>query len=294
MKVSAWKYSVVVGGIAATGALAVLPAFDFGRTVQEHLERMPQRLFGFGKPLTETAFPEAVPYRMHDGGLISDLSESPYVAGSVYAMQVSCIGNGQQAGQGCEIGAGAWIPVRGAFARKDADSLGATGYYRPEDMALDPDYGDTANPEAARFCWANTGAEDADNFGEVMCAVDRAPNSALATRRTVSTNRFIEGGGRFTQVDNLEFQPGTGILYLIEDNPNGDILACLPDGEDNDIKSDGCVFAVSLKDPSSEPTGLVFMGDGSKAFLAVQHSNDALLPNYDDYPTDDLVEISVK
>lgn len=235
-----------------------------------------------------------VPAVPHPGGNIADLSQSPYVAGSNFAMQVSCVGNNQQVGQGCEIGAGAWIAIRGAFARNDADSLGATGYYRPEDMALDPYYADEAHPAAVRFCWANTGNEGAQNYGEVMCAVDTLPTVSSATRRTVITNRFIEGGGRFTQVDNLEFQPGTRNLFLIEDNANGDILSCLPDGADEDIKSDGCIFVASVKDQSAEPTGLVFSADGRTAWLSIQHSNDALMPKVDDYATDDLIKITAK
>jgi hypothetical protein len=72
-------------------------------------------------------------------GPISQLSESPFVAGNLYAMQVSCT-TGQQYGQGCEAGNAAWVPVSAPNARADAFKNGATGYYRPEDLELDPMY----------------------------------------------------------------------------------------------------------------------------------------------------------
>lgn len=172
---------------------------------------------------------------------ISDLSQSPFVSGFVYAMQVSCVNNTQQYGQGCEIGNAAWIIVNAATARSDADSKGATGYYRPEDLHGDPLYKDAANPAAVRFCWTDTGNEGGQNFAEVVCAVDKEPQTAAATQRTVVVNRFIEGDQEFNSFDNLDFQPRTGNLYVIEDHPNGDIFACLRDGADRDIKSDGCV-----------------------------------------------------
>ncbi len=73
-------------------------------------------------------------------GVITDLSQSPLVAGNVYAMQVSCRDDRQQYGQGCEVGNAAWVPVNAATARDDADRVGATGYYRPEDLERDPNY----------------------------------------------------------------------------------------------------------------------------------------------------------
>jgi hypothetical protein len=225
-------------------------------------------------------------------GPITDLNLSPFAAGKVYAMQVSCLENVQQFGQGCEIGNGAWVEVTAANARADANAGGATGYYRPEDLHQDPMFADAANPDAVRFCWTNTGRKEASNYAEVVCAVDRAPLTASATERTVVANRFVEGDADFNSFDNLEFQPVTGNLYVIEDDDNGDIFACLPDGADRDIKSDGCVKLLSVVDSSAEPTGFIFTADGTAAYLSIQHSNDALMPLVDDYPTDDVLKIS--
>jgi secreted PhoX family phosphatase len=225
-------------------------------------------------------------------GPIGNLSESPFTAGSVYAMQVSCVDNTQQYGQGCEIGNAAWVPVNAATARTDANAAGATGYYRPEDMHQDPMYQDEANPEAVRFCWTNTGNEDGQNYAEVMCGVDSAPLTASNIQRTVVVNRFVEGDTDFNSFDNLDFQPKTGNVYVIEDHPNGDIFACLPDGKDRDIKTDGCVKILSVKDSSAEPTGFLFSADGRTAYVSIQHSDDTNMPSVDGYPTDDVLKIT--
>jgi hypothetical protein len=44
-----------------------------------------------------------------------------------------------------------WVLVRALQARGDADRSGATGYYRPEDLSMDP------NLDGLRFCFTNTG-----------------------------------------------------------------------------------------------------------------------------------------
>ena len=228
----------------------------------------------------------------YTSGAIGDLNESPLAWGAVYAMQVSCRGDRQQYGQGCEIGNAAWVPVNAATARADANRLGATGYYRPEDLELDPMHTDPANPEAVRFCWTNTGNEGAKNYAEVVCGVDAAPLTASSTQRTLVVNRFIEGDTDFNSFDNLAFQPRTGNLYVIEDHNNGDVFACLPDGADRDIKSDGCVKILSVKDSSAEPTGFLFSADGTTAYVSIQHSNDTNMPLVDGYPTDDVLKIT--
>jgi secreted PhoX family phosphatase len=225
-------------------------------------------------------------------GPIARLEDSPLVAGSVHGLQVSCVGNAQQHGQGCEVGIAAWIPVNAATARADADRTGATGYYRPEDLHQDPGYRDPDNPAAVRFCWANTQSEDAGSFGEVLCAIDGAPDRASATERTVLVTRFIQGDADFNSFDNLDFQPRTGNLYVVEDHANGDVFACLPDGADRDLTTDGCVKVMSVRDSSAEPTGLVFTADGSTAYLSIQHSRDDLMPLVDGFRTDDVLKIT--
>jgi secreted PhoX family phosphatase len=222
---------------------------------------------------------------------ISSLIDSPLVSGSVYAMQVSCT-TGQQYGQGCEIGNAAWIAVNAATARADANANGATGYYRPEDLHEDPLYQDAANPNAVRICWTNTGNEGSKNYAEVICGVDSAPLTASNTQRTVVVNRFVEGDTDFNSFDNLDFQPHTGNMYVIEDHNNGDIFACLPDGADRDIKTDGCVKILSVKDSSAEPTGFLFDASGTTAYVSIQHSNDSLMPTVDGYGTDDIIRIT--
>ncbi|MBI5783124.1 MAG: DUF839 domain-containing protein [Gammaproteobacteria bacterium] len=251
-----------------------------------------------GADLDGGAIFKFIPTSLHGGGAISDLSQSPLADGKVYAMQVSCVGNNQQVGQGCEVGNAAWIEVNAVTARLDAVVRGATGYYRPEDLHRDPMYRDAANPEAVRFCWTNTGNESAMHYAEAICGVDAAPNATSmptpsgTTVRTVTVNRFVEGDKDFNSFDNLEFQPKTGNVYVIEDHPNGDVFACLPDGADRDLKSDGCVKILSVKDSSAEPTGFLFSADGTTAYVSVQHSNDTLMPKLDDYATDDVIRIT--
>lgn len=219
-----------------------------------------------------------------------DLTRSPLVAGSVLAFQVSCVGGRQQFGQGCEIGEGAWIAVGAETVRADADRLGATGFYRPEDLHQDPLYrAAVATPNAVRFCWTNTGNEGASNFAEVVCGVD--PNPLSASSRPI-VNRFVEGDRDFNSFDNLDFHPTSGQLYVIEDHPNGDVFACLPDGSDRDIKTDGCLRVFSVRDSTAEPTGFIFDPSGRKAYVSIQHSADDNMPLFDGYATDDVLVIS--
>lgn len=234
-----------------------------------------------------------VPAAPHAGGPIDSLQQSPLVAGNVYAMRVSCREGSSRSftvnhGQGCEVGNASWVAVRAAEARRDANNNGATGYYRPEDLHADPTY----TGEGIRFCWANTGREAAHHYGEVICGTDQAPLQAAADQATVTVNRFIEGDRDFNSVDNLAFQPHSGNLYVIEDHANGDVWACLPDGTDTNIKSDGCVKILRLKDQSAEPTGFLFSADGSTAFFNIQHSDDRNMPAVDDWGTDDLIKVT--
>jgi hypothetical protein len=54
--------------------------------------------------------------------------------------------------------------------------------------------------------------------------------------------------------------------------PRGnDLWICLPDGDDDDTLSDGCVRFASLRDTTSEPTGFIFLASGEAAFVHLQH-----------------------
>lgn len=252
---------------------------------------------------------------------VASLSQSPLVAGNVYAYQASCqprtSGSFPQFGQGCEIGEGAWVKVDPANLRTSAATNSATGFYRPEDGHFDPSY----TGDGIRFCWTNTGNSSAQNHGEVMCLIDTNPGGTgektvddpevnahgltyLADSgedkgfAVAAANRAVEGDEELNQPDNLAFQPGTGNMYVIEDNDFGDVWACLPDGADRDIKSDGCVRVLSVRDSSAEPTGFIFTGDGKTAYVHIQHSDDEGCIDgsdcalFDDYPTDDLIRIT--
>lgn len=229
-----------------------------------------------------------IPANLSTGGTISNLNESPLVAGSVYALQVSCVNSKVQFGQGCEVGNASWVEVSAANARIDANDKGATGFYRPEDLHRDPDY----TGVGVRFCWTNTGNEGAQNYSELMCAIDSKPNEANEAELSVSINRFVTGNLDMNSFDSFEFQPGTGIHYIIEDHINGDIWACLPDGADRDILSDGCLKTISVVDSSAEPSGFFFTADGQTAYLSIQHSADADGTEFNGYGTDDILKIT--
>jgi hypothetical protein len=114
--------------------------------------------------------------------------------------------------------------------------------------------------------------------------------SGSATARAPRRRRSgYEAGGRETGIWSAI---RSNNHYVIEDNPNGDIFACLPDGADRDIKTDGCVKILSVKDSSAEPTGFKFSADGKTAYLAIQHSSDGLMTKVDDYATDDIIKIT--
>jgi len=208
-------------------------------------------------------------------GDISDPALSPFVAGVLSALQ---LGDGSSFGQGANYGKGEWIgPIVAASARADAQAKGASGFWRPEDMDRDPLFGG-----GVRACFTATGNAATHLYGEVDCFTD-APSGP-------EVQPFVIGSPEFTMPDNVAFQPGTGILYVLEDiggvnNFNDDVWACLPDGADGDILSDGCVrVAVNLDGAGtdgregSEWTGMIFAADGKTAYIHMQHRSDPANP----------------
>jgi secreted PhoX family phosphatase len=248
-------------------------------------------------------FVPAVP--VAGGAPITVPAMSPLVSGSIYGLRVAAAGSSNW-GQGAEIGKGAWtlvnqaapgvVDANGNIVLRNAQLLQKfTGYYRPEDMDIDP----IARANGVfRACWANTGrlshaggstVENAAVYGEVMCLTEEPPSAAVPTPPTGTipkVDRFIAGGHQIGMPDNVAFQPHTGNLVVLEDGPTSivradgtsqprgnDLWICLPDGRDADVLSDGCVRFASLRDTSAEPTGFIFLGSGEAAFVHLQHRN---------------------
>jgi secreted PhoX family phosphatase len=255
---------------------------------------------------------------------IANLAQSPLVSGTNFALATACTGN-TNIGQGCEYGdEGRWIRIAdAAHARVEAAANGATGYCRPEDLHIDRVSPHFSGGDGIKWCWTNTcgGAR-----GEAMCAVEssadtfangivsvdidgtggvalrdlltKVPGSnSSANRARVNVTRFVENDARMRNHDNLDFQPVSGNVYIIEDDSFGEVWACLPDGVDRDLDSDGCVSMLSVNDASAEPTGFIFDGTGKIAYYIVQHGeqdptlND-MASNPVDGTTDDLIRIT--
>jgi secreted PhoX family phosphatase len=255
-------------------------------------------------------FVPSIPFQ--GNGPITVPGQSPLVAGTIYGLRVAAQGSTNW-GQGAETGNGAWVAVNLAGAGvvdlnnnillRNAQSLQKfTGYYRPEDMDIDP----IAREDGIfRACWANTGRMShtdsslVENSGvktEIMCLVENppstfAPNPVTGTIPTV--DRFVTGSEERGMYDNVAFQPHTGNLVILEDNSvssvtrlnplttelrGNDLWICLPDGDDDDALTDGCIRFASIRDTSAEPTGFIFTGSGESAFVNIQHraANDAL------------------
>lgn len=216
------------------------------------------------------------------GAAITSLADSPLAAGTVSVLRVGIRSGGTDFGQGSNTGAGKWIPLGtspGATWNLASAALAAggyTGYYRPEDLDLDP----IARADGRiRACWNNTGNDAAGQWGETLCLEDVA-DAAAATGRHPVVEPFVIGNSHLRMPDNLDFQPGTGILYLLMDattsaeGPNAtndQVWACLPDGADSDILTDGCVRVMNLKDGDAEFSGIEFLGDGRSFLIHVQH-----------------------
>jgi secreted PhoX family phosphatase len=246
-------------------------------------------------------FVPSIPYA--GNGVVTVPAQSPFAAGTIYGLHVGRANNSSNWGQGAETGKGRWTQVDltiPGVLQPDGDIILDTaqatqlftGFYRPEDMDIDP----IAEAKGVfRACWANTGrwnnafGSDIENGAvnsEVMCLVEET-NPSAPTGTTPVVSRFVPGSPTRQMYDNVAFQPHTGNLVILEDGPTNvvtgaapgvvsetrgnDIWICLPDGDDDDSQTDGCVRMASLRDTSSEPTGFIFLGSGESAFVSLQH-----------------------
>lgn len=208
---------------------------------------------------------------------VTSLEQSPLAAGTVYGLRLGLSGNDY--GQGTQTGLGAWVPIPAAAdpdLRAQGVALRLTGYYRPEDIDVD------RKAEAGglvRFCGPITGNEGNQNYGEVICVADGTLAEAAANTAVPEAQFFVIGNPAFAMPDNVAYQPGWGNWIIHEDGDtsyrtphNNDLWSCLPDGEDEDLLSDGCIRIGTLNDLTAEWTGGVFDASGRRFFVSVQHN----------------------
>jgi secreted PhoX family phosphatase len=278
------------GGTGATN-LTARPAL--GRLSFEGLAILPNGVTYYGdenRPsagIAGGAYFKFVPTSLYDpsDGPISNLADSPYTSGSIFGLRLGKRSGNTDYGQGTEFGLGTWIPVPAAAdpdLRAQSAALQLTGYYRPEDMELDPVAIAAGN---VRWCANNTGNESQDNlWGETICFTDGTTAQAAANTATPEVQPFVVGNPQFAMMDNIAYQPGRGNWLIHEDGDgplltparNNDLWDCLPDGADDDQQTDGCIRVGTLNDlhagEGAEWTGGVFDASGTHFYVSVQHN----------------------
>jgi len=269
------------GGVGATN-IVTRPAV--GRLAFEGLALFPNGVLYYGdenRPATGTAggaYFKFIPASPRGGGNITDLSQSPLAAGTVYGLRVGKRSGNTDYGQGTNTGLGTWINVDSAKAglRAAASTNKLTGYYRPEDAEIDPGALAEGN---VRFCANNTGNEGDDHtWGETICVTDGTLVQATANTATPEVQYLVIGSADFAMMDNLAYQPRRGNWVIHEDGDgpaegrNNDLWLCLEDGEDADTLSDGCERVGALNDLTAEWTGGIFDRFGDHFYVSVQHN----------------------
>lgn len=256
-----------------------------GKTSYEGIGVLPNGVVYYGdenRPATGTAggayfkfIPETL--RNPAAGAVASLAQSPLVSGSVYGLRLGLRSGATDYGQGTQTGMGTWVFLTnapGANLRALAAANKLTGYYRPEDLALDLAALAAGN---VRWCGNNTGNEGDDrNFGETICLTDGTLAQASTPNSVPAVQFLVVGNPQHAMMDNIAYQPGRGTWINQEDGEqlqgNNDLWACMDDGQDDDLLSDSCIRIGTLNDLEAEWTGGVFTADGKRFFVSLQHN----------------------
>jgi secreted PhoX family phosphatase len=276
---------VFSGGIGAAN-LAVRPAL--GRLSYEGFALYNNGVLYYGdeqRPNNGTpggAYFKFIPTDLWTPGdpAITDLADSPFVAGTIYGLRLGKRSGNTDYGQGSQTGLGVWVFVANtpnADLRALAATLKLTGYYRPED--IDIDRAAEAGGDV-RFCAPNTGNEaDDQNWGEVICITDGTLEAATANTTIPEAQYLVIGSPEINMPDNIAYQPGRGNWIVHEDadsensGKNNDLWACADDHADSDLLTDGCIRIATLNDLDAEWTGGIFDDSGERFFVSIQHND---------------------
>jgi len=271
-----------------TGAQNLVARLALGRLSFEGIAIYPNGLLYFGdenrpaQGITGGAYFKFIPTMLRNpsAGPITSLDQSPLVSGSIFGLRLGLRSNGTDYGQGTQTGFGRWVPIPSApdtDLRAQAAALKLTGYYRPEDAAID---GAALAQGKVRWCGNNTGNEDEDqNYGETICVTDGTLGEAAANTARPEAQYLVLGNPDLAMPDNIAYQPDRGNWIIHEDAAteylrphNDDLWDCLPDGSDHDLLSDGCIRIGTLNDLTAEWTGGVFDASGDHFYVSVQHN----------------------
>jgi secreted PhoX family phosphatase len=270
-----------------TGAQNLTPRPALGRLSFEGLAIFASGLVYYGdenRPSSGTpggAYFKFVPTSPRsDDKPITKLSDSPLAAGKIYGLRLGLRSGGTDYGQGTQFGFGTWVPTPPAAdpdLRDQAKTLKLTGYYRPEDLEIDRG---AEQKEQVHICGNNTGNESDDQwYGETICISDGSLADAPANGAKPEVQLLVAGSPALAMPDNIAQQPGSGNYVIHEDADttylkphNDDLWDCLPDGDDADLLTDGCVRIGTLNDLTAEWTGGIFDASGDRFFVSVQHN----------------------
>jgi secreted PhoX family phosphatase len=209
-------------------------------------------------------------YKYHSANPNATNGNDYFSAGQTFAMQVARGGNSSA------VGPVTWAPITnstgGALAgvsvlnsdgtidgRATADVVGGTHYQRPEDMEIKT----LPNGDQIVFVTTTTTHE--------VYSINLASNEVkvFADRNTIDESTGHAVGASFITPDNLGID-AAGNIYIVEDNPTGDIWFA------RDVNNDGVAESLgrwaSLSTRGAEPTGLYFdKFHANVAYLNVQH-----------------------
>jgi hypothetical protein len=271
---------------------AVRPAL--GRLAYEGFAIYPNGVIYYGdenRPANGTqggAYFKFIPNVLWTGGPpITDLADSPLVAGDVFGLRlgkrVDSSSGAIDYGQGTQLGFGTWVlacdncETGDISLRNLTPTLKLTGYYRPEDIDID---GSALAAGNVRYCGNNTGNEENDQlWGETVCISDGTLAESAANTATPEAQLLVAGHPGLAMPDNMAHQPGRGTWIIHEDADteyltphNNDLWDCLADGADEDLLTDGCLRIASLNDLTAEWTGGIFDAEGQRFWVSVQHN----------------------
>lgn len=183
-------------------------------------------------------------------------------------------------------GPAVWVPLTLDPVTFDSDAaaqaVGATGWDRPEDIAIATSTGNNRGGQHVLYVAVTEHSPQSPNNGLVLKIELNGDNAFVSNYVEPGINVSAEitdpfapdAGTGFDDPDNLALGPN-GDLYITEDDSPGDIWVARGRGP----VADQVVLFARLRDCNAEPTGIYFAKNGQTLFVNSQHAG---LNNGDD------------